>query len=158
MNRWDLNIRPGFCIIIILFIYELDPSPISLLASGAYLQAVMLSWTCSLSSEDVNVTYTLTVIRNNTQPQIFELNETGYVFSAPEGAPPCEVYNFSVNANLVGTNTTYVGCSIASETVATMLPSLPDISRMESSIDYVLEKRLTMEFELRVSFMVRNQD
>ena len=132
-----------------------------MLATGAYIQAVTLSWIPSLSSKDINETYTLTAMSSGTRPQIVEQNETSYVFNGPEGFQPCELYNFSVTASLVGTTGTHIvtGCSVPNEPITTMLPSLPNISRMESSVGYILlKKRLTMEFELRVSFIVRNCD
>ena len=42
------------------------------------------------------------------------------MFTAPEGAPPCEVYNFSVTA-------TYAGATCTSPVLNIMIPSLPDI-------------------------------
>lgn len=139
-------------------IMNIDLAPTSLLTTDVYLQAVKLSWIPNLSLDNIHETYTLTVMTNDIQPQILERNETNYVFNAPEGAPPCQVYSFSVTANLVANTATYTGagCSVPSEPISTMLPTLPNISRMESSVGYVLKKRFTMEFELRVSFMVRN--
>ena len=101
-------------------------------------------------------TYVLTVMSGDTQPQVFHQNETSFVYNAPKGSPPCEFYNFSVTANYVGTMTTYTGadCNVHSKVFNIMLPSLPDIGRMESSLDYILEKKSPAGFELRVSFMV----
>ena len=106
--------------------------------------------------EELNETYTLTVMSSDTHPQIFQQIEPGYVYNSPKGAPSCEFYNFSVTATYVATLATYTGagCNVHSEVFNIMLPSLPDIARVESSIDYVLEKRSTMGFELQVSFTV----
>ena len=123
----------------------------------------MLSWTSSLTSlpavEDtmsLYETYTLTVMSSGTQLQVFQQIEPGYVYNAPKGVPPCEFYNFSVTATYVGTMATYAGagCNVHSKVSNIMLPSLPDIVNMESSVVYVLEKRSTMGFKLQVSFMV----
>ena len=141
----------------------LDPTPLHLSATGTNLQAVLLSWTPTLSSlqtvEDIYETYVLTVMSGDTQPQVFQQNEMSHVYDAPQGSPPCEFYNFSVTATYVGTMTTYTGadCNAHSELFNVMLPSLPDIGRMESSLDYVLEKKPTTGFELLVSFMVSSQ-
>ena len=146
-------------ITVIMTSMHLDETQLNLSATSANLQAVMLSWIPSRSLsvvETINETYTLTVMSNHTRPQIFHQIEPGYVYNAPEGAPPCALYNFSVTATYIGTMATYTGagCNVYSEVLNIMLPSLPDISRMESSVDYVLEKRSTVGFELRISFMV----
>ena len=100
--------------------------------------------------------YTLKVMSSDTQLQVIQQNETGYLYNAPKGAKPCEFYNFSVTATYVGTMATYTGadCNVHSEVLNIMLPSLPDIARIESSLEYVLKKRSTMEYELQVSFVV----
>ena len=138
----------------------LDPSPINLSSTGANLQAVMLSWIPSLSTlplmEDIYETYTLTVMRSNAQPQILPCDQPGCIFNASKGVPPCALYNFTATATYSGTRANYTeaGCSVHSAVVNIMLPSLPDIGKMESSLHYVLEKKSTMGFELRVSFLV----
>ena len=138
----------------------LDPSPINLSATDAHLQAVMLSWIPSLSSlplmEDIYETYTLTVMRSNAQPQILPCDQPGCIFNASKGVPPCALYNFTATAIYGGTRANYngAGCSVHGTVVNIMLPSLPDISKMESSLDYVLEKMSTTGFELQVSFLV----
>ena len=139
----------------------LDPSPLNLSATGAHLQAVILSWIPSLSSlplmEDIYETYTLTVMRSNAQPQILPCDQPGCIFNASKGVPPCALYNFTATATYSGARANYngAGCNVHSTVVNVMLPSLPDIGRTESSLDYVLEKRSTsMGFELRVSFLV----
>ena len=82
-------------------------------------------------------------IDHGSRSRVMSLNNSYYHFTAPEGAPPCEVYNFSVTATHVGA--TYIGasCSVPSPVLSTMLPSLPNISQLESSLGHVLEKRST---------------
>ncbi len=77
----------------------------------------------------------LLTISNESSNNILSasLNESYFHFTAREGAPPCEVYNFSVTATYVGANYTGAGCSVPS-IVHTMLPSLPNIGRLESSL------------------------
>ena len=81
-------------------------------------------------------------ISHGSSSDIKSLNVSTYHFTAPEGAPPCEIYNFSVTATYIGaTNTAYgAGCSVSSPVLSTMLPSLPNISQLESSIRYSLRK------------------
>ena len=88
---------------------------------------------------DVMRTFTLN-ISHGSSSQIFSVNATHFHFTAPEGAPPCEVYNFSVAATYVGATYTGAGCSVPSPVLSTMLPSLPNISQLESSIHYSLMK------------------
>ena len=106
--------------------------------------------------EDVNPVYTLTVTSSNTPPQILQLHQPYYVFNAPGGAPPCEVYNFSATAtyDIAGASYTGAGCSVPSPVFSKMLPSLPDISRLESSMEYSLEKDSDKGITLNVFFTV----
>ena len=111
------------------------------------IQRVNISWNfprlpASLTAEDINQTYTLTVTSSNIQPLIHHLHQPYYVFTAHEGAPPCEVYNFTATYDIVGVTYTVTGCSVPSPVLSRMLPSLPDVSRVESSICYFLEKTL----------------
>ena len=128
------------------------------------IQTVNISWNppsqpLSLMIEFLNQIYTLTVNRSNTHPQTFQLYKPFYIFTAPEGAPPCEVYNFSVTTTYVGATYTGGGCSVSSTVLSRMLPSLPDISRLESSIGYSVEKYYyyldtVSSIALNISFMV----
>ena len=127
------------------------------------IQRVNISWNpqsqpFSLVLEDINQIYMLTVTSSNTHPQTLQLHQPFYVFTAPEGAPPCEVYNFSVTATYVGATYTGAGCSVPSPVLSRMLPSLPDISRLESSVEYSLEKHSDSSIALNVSFMVSCSD
>ena len=128
-----------------------------------HLQTVEISWAplirlpIPLMVQDINETYTLSVISTNTRPQIVRLRERSYVFTAPEGAPPCEVYNISVIAtyhDIAGTTYTGDGCSVATPVVQRMLPSPPDIRNLESSLYLRLKKNATGQVTLKVSFSV----
>ena len=68
------------------------------------------------------------------------LNESNYHFTAHEGAPPCEIYNFSVTVTYVGATYTGAGCSVPSPVLSRMLPSLPSINYFSDSISYHLVK------------------
>ena len=76
---------------------------------------------------DMSRIYLLT-ISHGSSSQVISLNESSYNFTAPEGTPPCEVYNFSVTAtkSYVGATYTGAGCSVPSPVLSSMLPSLPD--------------------------------
>ena len=135
----------------------------SVLATDVYLQTVEITWPPlielphPLIIEDINETYTLSATSANIQPQIVKLHERSYVFTAPEGAPPCEIYNFSVLAtyyDVAGTTYTGDGCSVATPVLQRMLPSLPDIRNLESSLYLILMKNATGQVTLKVSFSV----
>ena len=81
------------------------------------------------------------------------LHNTLYLFTAPEDVPPCEVYNFSVTATHVGATYTGAGCSVPSPVLSTMLPSLPNIDKMEQTIQFTLEK-LSGELIFNISYEV----
>ena len=92
------------------------------------IQTANVSWNpssqpFSLVIEDINQIYTLTVTSNNTHPQTPQLHQPFYIFNAPDCAPPCEVYNFSVTATYVGATYTGAGCSVPSPVLSRMLPS-----------------------------------
>ena len=81
------------------------------------------------------------------------LNSTFYPFTAPEDAPLCEVYNFSVTATYVGATYTGAGCSVPSPVLSTMLPSLSDTDKLERTIQFTLAKPFD-ELILNISFEV----
>ena len=94
-----------------------------------------------LDDGNLNQNYTLTVMGNSDrQEQIFTTMELYYLYRPRDGAPPCEVYNFSVTSTYIGATYTGAGCSVPSQMLSRMLPSLPDVSSIESSLDYVLER------------------
>ena len=114
-------------------------------------QSLNISW---IDPYESNWLYNFTVINSAHKQWMFApQTEPHHIFTAPEGAPACEVYNFSVTAFYIGAIYTGAGCSVPSPTLSQMLPSLPNISRLESSLDYVLEKQST-SFAVEVSFEV----
>ena len=104
------------------------------------LRSVNISW----SPLHGYYVYTLTVTSSGILSQSFSLDTpylSYFTFTAPEDAPPCEVYNFSVTAtyDIVGATYTGAGCSVPSPVLSRMLPSLPNVAKLESSLDYSLE-------------------
>ena len=127
-----------------------EPSPVFIDANDLRVQTLNILWGSFSQSM-----YTLTITNTHNQPQILKLNQSYYGFTAPEGAPPCEIYNFSVTAIYVGASYTGAGCSVPSPVLSRMLPSLPNITKLESSLgNYSLEKDSTGVVTLTV-FMVR---
>ena len=123
------------------------------------IQTVNISWSphdlplSQVNKDVLNQTYMLTVTSSNTQPRIVQLHRPYQVFTAPEGTPPCEVYNFSVTATYVGATYTGAGCSVPSPVISRMLPSLPDIANLNFSLTHSLLKR-GGETKLNVTFEV----
>ena len=112
-----------------------------------------ISWTPRSSSANLTVTSASV----NTESRTLRVDQAHYVFTAPPNAPPCEVYNFSVTATPVGATYTGDGCSVPSPTFSTMLPSLPDVSKLESSLNYSMNKVVKNEDSATVliaTFMV----
>ena len=127
-----------------------EPTPLMIeFNKNLTLNLVYISW-----RSDIDMIYSLTVRRESTPfSQPFTLYQPYYVFTAPEGAPPCEVYNFSVTATYVGATYTGAGCSAPSPVISRMLPSLPDIEMLNSSLTYSLVL-IDGDFKLNVSFKV----
>ena len=93
-------------------------------------QSINVSW---VDPNESNRLYLLTVVNSVNQQWTFATREPYLHFTSPEGAPPCEVYNFSVTATYVGATYTGADCSVPSPVLSTMLPSLPLIGNVQSS-------------------------
>jgi hypothetical protein len=93
-------------------------------------------------------------INYGSKSRVVSLRESTYHFTAPEGAPPCQIYNFSVTATYVGATYTGASCSVPSPVIRTMLPSLPDTNQVESSLSYLLTKQPNGGLILHVSLSV----
>ena len=134
-------------------IWHADPSAISLHTLDVGVNVIRLEWSQEPLVPDDMQSFSLTVSSASSIQDISGLNKSYYHFTAPEGAPPCEIYNFSVTATHVGVAYTGAGCSVLSPVLSTMLPSLPNVNQLESSLIYVLEKQST-GFVVEVSFEV----
>ena len=125
-----------------------------LLVGDIVNMGVNLSWSRETQDvDDAALRFSVRVSNGSSSQEMTQLNESTYYFTAPESAPPCEVYNFSVTATYVGATYTGAGCSVHSPVLSTMLPSLPSISQLESSLNFVLIKKST-GFSLHISFEV----
>ena len=122
------------------------------------LQSVNVTWSSLPSLVDPKPTqkYTLTVKSRSFGVQTHQLYKQYYLFTAPVGAPPCEVYNFSVSATygVIGATYTGDGCSEPGPVFSMMLPSRPNIAMLESSLSTALEIDPSGGVLLRVSFKV----
>ena len=87
-------------------------------------QMINISWEF-LPSIDTSKLYNLTVETSSGILQTIDIDKPFHIFTAPKGAPLCEVYNFSVTATYVGATYTGDGCSAPSPVLSRcMLPSL----------------------------------
>ena len=139
--------------------FHAESTPFVLEVLDVNENAIIISWSQnsrSITVSDAVQTFSLTV-NHGSSSQVISLNDSFYNFTAPEDAPPCEVYNFSVTATYVGATYTGAGCSVPSPVLSTMLPSLPDLGRLESSLHYSLVKDsedLTLNVSFEVCFVV----
>ena len=130
-----------------------------LLITREEVNSINLTWSQGSSpgsihlATDVMYTFLLN-ITHGTSSQIISVNESYYYFTAPEGAPLCEIYNFSVTATYVGATYTGAGCSVPSPVLSTMLPSLPNIETVESFLNYSLSKQGKERIILNLTFEV----
>ena len=132
--------------------YFTEPSERLLTTTEEKVDSLMLTWSQGSLLPDIMQTFLLT-INHGSSSHVIPLNESHYNFTAPEGAPPCEVYNFSVTANYIGATYIGAGCSVPGILNNKMLPSLPDIDRLESTITYRLLQQ-SEEFIFNISFEV----
>ena len=122
--------------------------------ANIHSQSLNITWS-SESLEPMELdNYILTVSSVNTQLFSFLVEETYYEFTAPKRAPACEVYNFSVTATYVGANYTGAGCSEPSPVIGRMLPSLPNVVNLESSLNYKLEKKTNGTTQLSLELVI----
>ena len=139
---------------ILLIFLNIEPEECLTLLTRAEVNSINLTWSQGPSLVvDMMQTFILNITHGSSS-QVISLNESYYNFTAPEGAPPCEVYNFSVTATYVGATYTGAGCSVHSPVHSTMLPSLPNIDAVESSLNYHLSKQRKDIIVLNLSFQV----
>ena len=112
---------------------------------------INISWSPLPLAED-DQAYNVTVTDRDIMT-LTRISEPYYVFNAPDHVLPCEVYNFSVTATYVGATYTGPSCSKPSPVISRMLPSLPDIKGLESSLIYSIIKE-SMKVTLKVFFEV----
>ena len=122
------------------------------------ISAVNISWSGLSAENQLNVAQNSTLtITHGSSWTVINTTDHHYSFTAPEGSPPCEIYNFSVTATYVGATYTGAGCSIPSSIISRMLPSLPNIERMNASLIYSLIV-IHGDLNLNVSFEVLSQN
>ena len=144
-----------FGIFVAATILTAEPSTVELTTQDIHPQVVNISWMPLHAISSLNHAWSIT--SPNTLPQMYQTQTPSFMFKAPRDAPPCEVYNFSVTATYVGATYTGDGCSVPSPVLSTMLPSLPDKSMLESSVDYSLVRQGPETVTMRISMKVSNQ-
>ena len=128
-------------------------TPADLAATENGVGSLNISWSL-VTTEGVAVTFTVTVTNlndSNTGPICMEvvsgIQDQHYIFTL-EDSTSCDVYSFQVTAvNGAGTGT-------PSEIITRSLPSLPDISPVQDSLQHSLV-RTASGVTLSVTFNVR---
>ena len=116
------------------------------------LNSVGITW--SRAAVDVGQTFILNISHRSELITSVSLNESYYYFSAPEGSPPCGIYNFSVTATYTGARYIGAGCGVSSRMLSRMLPSLPNIEGLERSLKHSVAIELSQDVILNVLFEV----
>ena len=120
------------------------------------VQAINISWVqIPLAYSVIQAVFTLSISSNGNEI-VLNLTEPHCYHSIPESTPPCQVFNFSVTATPVSATYTGDGCSLVSSVDSWMLPSLPDITSLESSLYHALQDNFGAGFQLKVLIMVRS--
>ena len=128
-------------------------TPADLAATENGVGSLNISWSL-VTIEGVAVTFTVTVMNLNdssTGPmEVSGIQDQHYIFTL-EDSTSCDVYSFQVTAvNGAGTGT-------PSEIITRSLPSLPDISPVQDSLQHSLV-RTASGVTLSVTFNVRVHD
>ena len=165
MRERELGTHEAMCRIILHLLNSIvaEPSPFIPEVVRMDTSSINVSWSQSptFEGEQQNIAehydFSLTISYGSTTDMIF-VNETNfYLFTAPNNAPPCQVYNFSVTATPVGATYTGDDCSVPSPVLSVVLPPpLPDTESITSSLQYSVAKRGDGRTILRISFMVSN--
>ena len=134
--------------------YNIDPTSLTNELEIVHIdgKGVNMSWSQQQTSDSVGEFYSLSIDYGSSHDVVLVNDSTHYYFRAPDSAPPCEVYNFSVTATPVGATYTGDGCSVPSPVLSRMLPSLPNISSLKSSLNL---RRVVVGFQLELFVMVR---
>ena len=121
-------------------------TPADLAATENGVGSLNISWSL-VTIEGVAVNFTVTVTNLNGPMEVSGIQDQHYIFTLEDGTS-CDVYSFQVTAvNGAGTGT-------PSEIITRSLPSLPDISPVQDSLQHSLV-RTTSGVTLSVSFNVR---
>ena len=133
-----------------------EPVQLTLRIAETKLGSINITWHNHGSETILMQTFSLAISYGSVS-QVIHLNESYYHFTAPEDPPPCQVYNFSVTTTYIGATYTGAGCSVPSQVISTMLPSLTDVDQVQSSLSYLLTKQpngsLALQILLTVSYI-----
>lgn len=150
------NMMHAFTIELFISLYS-EPVQLGWKEVDMKMNGISISWTqespdllAGWPNVNTTQTYSLTVSHGSSS-QMISLLESSYYFPVPDNASSCEVYNFSVAATYVGAT---AGCSVPSPVVSRMLPPLPDVHQVESSLTYSLTKYGKKGIILSISFKV----
>ncbi len=120
----------------LVILYGPPSSPTNLTARENGVGSIRISW-LSLPTENVSVWFTLNATNlNDTSSEsiiISGISQQHYIFTPTGGGnTPCDVYTFQITA------LDDAGAGDPSEIITRSLPSLPDISQVEDSLQHSL--------------------
>ena len=136
--------------------FNLELIPFKIEVEDLGLRSINISWSQTqwlVAISNVTQTFNLTV-SNGTWEDTISLSEPYYNFTALESSSECEIYSILVTATfkIKDVNYSWKGCSVTS-TNHTMLPSLPNVDILQSSLKQSLMKEV-MNITLTVFFKV----
>ncbi len=136
----------------VVILYGPPSSPTNLAASENGVGSIRISW-LSLPIENVSVWFTLNATNlDDTSSEsiiISGISQQHYIFTPTGGGnTSCDVYTFQITA------LNESGASDPSEIITRSLPSLPDISQVEDSLQHSLVYTEEDGFTLNVTFNV----
>ena len=134
--------------------YFIGPTPFKLTVEDMNTYSINISWSQqSFVFPTLSSQFNL-MVSHGSQTDVISTNDTSYLFFPPRNASPCEVYNFSVMHTHIGATYTGSGCGEPGPVLSTMLPTLPNINNLESSIQYSLKQEPNEGIAMRVTFTV----
>ena len=121
-------------------------TPADLATTENRVGSLNISWSLVII-EGVAVNFTVTVTHTNLSSEVSGIQDQHYIFTI-EDSTSCDVYSFQVTAtNSAGTGT-------PSQIITRSLPSLPDISPVQDSLQHSLV-RTASGVTLSITFNVR---
>ena len=104
------------------------------------------------------VYYNLTISHGSiSDSQLISLNASYYNFTAPEGALPCEVYNFSVTLAHANNADVRTGCSVLLETILYSRNPLDTDNDLWTEVDLLGELILNITVKVSIGAHIDNE-
>ena len=137
------------------FIFTGPPSPLNVMLTPLTVNFIRISWSSPPTPPGVTLYFNLTIFNLNSsssEPVLMrtDIQTQHFIFTDDNRARSCDVYSFQVTAR------NDAGIGNPSEIITGSLPSLPDISAVEDSLQHSLAKA-NGSVTLRVQFNVNSE-